>query len=388
MESKPKLIVCLSRFPFPLDKGDKLRAYHQIKDLSTNFDIYLICTTDCKTKEKYRNEIAIFCKEIHVFELKKWKIYLQLLITIFTNKPFQVAYFYQFSIQNKINHLLYRIKPNHIYSQLIRSSEYVKNYHECSKTLDYMDTFSKGIERRMISKKGILKWIFQQEYQRLSNYERQIFEYFEHHTIISEQDRSYISHPRQKEITIIKNGVDAHFSPSENSPKSIDLLFTGNMGYPPNVEAANFIYHSILPKLSRTTNCLIAGVNPPNSLQKLSNNQFKITGWVSDMRDCYAISKVFIAPMFIGTGLQNKLLEAMAMGIPCITTSLANKALGATPDKEILIANNADEFITQYKRLLEDSYLYTQLVKNGKEYVLLHFSWSQCNKTLTNLIVS
>ena len=103
------------------------------------------------------------------------------------------------------------------------------------------------------------------------------------------------------------------------------------------------------------------------------------------MRDCYAISKVFIAPMFIGTGLQNKLLEAMAMGIPCITTSLANKALGATPDKEILIANNADEFITQYKRLLEDSYFYTQLVKNGKEYVLLHFSWSQCNKTQTYL---
>ncbi len=388
MESKPKLIVCLSRFPFPLEKGDKLRAYHQIKDLSVDFEIYLICTTDCKIKESNKKELAIFCKEIHVFELKKWKIYLQLFFTIFTYKPFQVAYFYQFSIQKKINHLLYRIKPNYIYSQLIRSSEYVKNYHECSKTLDYMDTFSKGIERRMISKKGILKWIFQQEHQRLTHYERQIFEYFEHHTIISEQDRSFISHPRQKEISIIKNGVDTHFSPMENSKKSIDLLFTGNMGYPPNVEAANFIYNSILPNLPKTTQCLIAGVNPPNALQKLTNQNFKVTGWVPDMKECYAVSKVFIAPMFIGTGLQNKLLEAMAMGIPCITTSLANKALGASPDIEILIANNAEEFITQYNRLLEDSTLYTQLAKSGKKYVSTNFSWSQCNKTLSNLIVS
>ncbi len=388
MECKPKLVTCLSRFPFPLDKGDKLRAYHQIRILSEKFDVYLVCTSDVQVKKTQIDELKSYCKEIHVFQLKKWKIYLRLLFNIFTDKPFQVSYFYQYSIQRKINKLLKEIHPNYIYSQLIRTSEYVKNYHECSKTLDYMDAFSKGVERRMLPKKGVLKWIFQQEHQRLVNYERQIFEYFEHHCIISEQDRSFIYHPKFNQIVIVKNGVDKYFHSSSNVSKTIDILFTGNMGYPPNVEAAQFIYDSILPKLSIDVNCLIAGINPPRTLQKLNSKSFNVSGWVPDMRICYEKSKVFIAPMFIGTGLQNKLLEAMAMGIPCITTTLANKALQATSEQEILIANSPEEFIEQFERLISDELLYKQLATNAKSFVSNNYSWNQCNSALIKLIIS
>ncbi len=388
MEFKPKLVTCLSRFPYPLDKGDKLRAYHQIRVLSEKFDIYLVCTSDVQVTNKQIDELKSYCKEIHVFQLKKWKIYLRLLFTVFSNKPFQVSYFYQYSIQLKINKLLKEIQPHYIYSQLIRTSEYVKNYHECSKTLDYMDAFSKGIERRMLQKKGVLKWIFQQEHQRLVNYERQIFEYFEHHCIISEQDRSFIYHPKYNQIVIVKNGVDKYFHASNDESKTIDILFTGNMGYPPNVEAAQFIYNSILPKLTMNPTCLIAGINPPHSLQKLNSKSFNVSGWVPDMRTCYEKSKVFIAPMFIGTGLQNKLLEAMAMGIPCITTTLANKALQATPEQEILIANSPEEFTKQFERLISDEQLYKQLAKNAIFFVNNNYSWSQCNSALIQLIIS
>lgn len=386
MAHKKKLVICLSRFPFPLDKGDKLRAFHQIEHLASNFDIYLICTSDIKISDSNINVLKNICKEVWIFELTPWKIVWNLFLTIFNNKPFQVAYFYQFWIHRKINKVLEEIQPDFIYSQLIRTSEYVKNYHACSKTLDYMDAFSKGIERRMISKKGITRWIFKQEYQRLLNYERQIFEYFEHHTIISEQDRTFIAHPRQKEITILPNGVSPFNEDNYTKSKNTDLLFTGNMGYPPNVEAAFFIHHKILPFLPNNTNCLIAGVNPPTSLKKLANKQFQVSGWVEDMGECYAKSRIFIAPMFIGTGLQNKLLEAMAMGIPCITTSLANKALQANPDVEILIANTSEEFVNQITKLQADPQLYTQISQQGKNYVLSNFAWKTCNEKLIELI--
>ena len=386
MAHKKKLVVCLSRFPYPLDKGDKLRAFHQIKQLAISFEVYLICTTDTAVNSTQINVLKEFCKEVFVFKLSPWKIGCNLFLTIFSTKPFQVAYFYQFSIHRKIKTLLSEIQPDFIYSQLIRTSEYVKNYHACSKTLDYMDAFSKGIERRMSSKKGIVRWVFKQEFQRLLNYERQIFEYFEHHTIISEQDRSFIAHPRQKEIIIIPNGV-AHFALEKYKPiKNIDLLFTGNMGYPPNVEAALFIYQKVLPYLSDTTTCLIAGVNPPISLKKLASETFRVSGWVEDMGECYAKSKIFIAPMFIGTGLQNKLLEAMAMGIPCITTTLANKALQATPNEEILIANSPSEFASQITNLQEDKILYNRIADQGKNYVRTNFSWEKCNDLLRDLI--
>lgn len=384
MFPKKKLVVCLSRFPYPLDKGDKLRAFHQITYLAKNFDVYLICTTDTAITSEQQQVLLNICKEVHVFQLKKWKIILNLLLNILSEKPFQVAYFYQNSIQRKINVLLEKMQPDFIYSQLIRTSEYVKNYHACSKTLDYMDTFSKGIERRMFAKKGIVRWIFKEEFQRLLNYERQIFEYFENHTIISEQDRSFIAHPRQQEIEIISNGVEFH--ESKTISKTVDILFTGNMGYPPNVEAAKFICQQIIPNLSSETNCLIAGVNPPTSLKKLENNQITISGWVPDMNACYAKSAIFIAPMFIGTGLQNKLLEAMAMGVPCITTTLANKALQATPNEEILIANTKEEFVTQINRLKNDKELYHKISTQGKNYVTSHFSWETINQLLAELI--
>jgi glycosyltransferase involved in cell wall biosynthesis len=249
-----------------------------------------------------------------------------------------------------------------------------------------MDAFSKGIERRMIYKKGIVRWIFKQEYQRLLHYERQIFEYFEHHTIISEQDRSFIAHPKQKEIVIIPNGVTYFKEEEYTVDKQVDLLFTGNMGYPPNMEAAFFIYHKIRPYLSNQTRFLIAGVNPPTNLKKLTSQTFHVSGWVEDMGECYAKSKIFIAPMFIGTGLQNKLLEAMAMGIPCITTTLANKALNASPDTEILIANSPEEFVHQITKLQNDSELYERISQQGKKYVRANFSWEKCNELLSNLL--
>ncbi len=386
MSNKKKIVVCLSRFPYPLDKGDKLRAYNQIKQLTTIFDVYLICTTDIQIEDEKLNVLTNICKEVHVFKLNKWKITWRLIANIISNKPFQVAYFHQHSIQRKINQLLNLITPDYIFSQLIRTSEYVKDYHDCPKTLDYMDAFSKGIERRMSSKKGFTQWVFKQEHQRLLSYERQIFEYFEHHTIISEQDRSYIAHPKQHEITVIPNGVqlfeDLHYDFSKN----IDLLFTGNMGYPPNVEAAYFIHKQLIPLLPKTYKCLIAGINPPTFLKKLSNEYFQISGWVPDMGECYAKSKIFIAPMFIGTGLQNKLLEAMAMGLPCITTTLANKALNAKPNHEILIANSPEEYINQINLLQSNHDLQERISKNGKEYVVANFSWSKCNEELIQLI--
>ena len=90
--------------------------------------------------------------------------------------------------------------------------------------------------------------------------------------------------------------------------------------------------------------------------------------------------------MFIGTGLQNKLLEAMAMGIPCITTTLANKALQATPNEEILIANSPAEFVSQITNLQEDKILYDRIAEQGKNYVRANFSWEKCNDLLHDLI--
>lgn len=388
--NKPVLAVILSRFPFPLEKGDKLRAYYQIKDLSKDFDIELICISDIKVSAENLKELDAFCKNIHVFQLNKIGILWSLFTGLFSKKPFQVHYFYQRWIHQKINEIILKTKPQHIYCQLIRASEYVKNHHQCKKTLDYMDALSKGMERRMQSAKGVRKELMKTESKRLTAYERSIFDYFEFHTIISKQDRQFILHPKQNTIQIIPNGVDQKFFEFDIQPSPpFDLVFTGNMSYPPNIEAALYIKNQLMPLLEKeipTIQCLISGANPTNQLKKCDAPNFNVSGWVEDIRDSYARARIFIAPMMLGTGLQNKLLEAMAMGLPCITTTLANNALKAIPNEQILIADQEIDFVIQIQRLINDSVYYQQIAEAGKAFVKENYQWSAINERLIGMI--
>lgn len=379
-------MVVTSRFPYPLEKGDKLRAYYQIKELAESMEVILFSLSDEKVNAAQIAALKPFCKEIHTFKTHKWISWINAGLNIFSSKPFQVGYFYRSSIQRKINKILQNIKPDHIYAQLIRTTEYIKNYHACPKTIDYMDALSKGMERRTKEATLLKKWIFNQEYQRLVQYENAIFEYFEHHTIISQQDQREIFHKKNHEITIIPNGVAKTFFEKPNTEKIYDIVFTGNMSYPPNVTAAKYIVEKLLPKLPENTKLLLAGASPSAEIKALENQHVTVSGWVDDIRESYAQGNVFIAPMFLGTGLQNKLLEAMALGLPCITSPLANNALGAIDQEQILLAETETSFINQIRYLLSHPEEAKMIGQNGKLFVKDNYDWKATTQKLIDLI--
>lgn len=386
-DKKPSLVAVLSRFPFPLEKGDKLRAYHQLREMSKTFDIHLICISEKPVPEEHQKEILGFCREIHVFELPKWKSWLYAARMLFATKPLQVGYFYSKNIQKRVHSILKTVQPAHIFCQLVRASEYVKNYHNCPKTLDYMDAFSMGIERRISLQPFYLRWVFRLESKRLAQYERQIYDYFEVHTIISEQDARLLGTSPNQKITCIPNGVSSRFL-TYSSPEMTrkELVFVGNLNYPPNVEAVKYILFQILPlaeKESKNWTFLAAGAEPSeeitNAFKKVKNAE--LLADVVDIREAYCAGKVFVAPMIIGTGLQNKLLEAMALGIPCVTTSLANNALEAREKEEICIANSPAEFVKEITYLLEPENA-SKMGLAGQNLIRNQFSWEKCTSKL------
>jgi glycosyltransferase involved in cell wall biosynthesis len=173
-----------------------------------------------------------------------------------------------------------------------------------------------------------VRWVFKSEWRKLMLYENVIFEYFENHLIISAQDRAQMTHPKRDAIHVLPNGVNENFlNYTSTSEPEFDICFVGNLSYPPNIEAVKFIVQEILPTASAQgvkLKCLISGANAGPQIMQFQN-QVSITGWVDDIRQSYTNAKIFVAPMFIGTGLQNKLLEAMALGVPCITTDLAHR---------------------------------------------------------------
>lgn len=386
---KYNIVVTTSRFPYPLEKGDKLRAFFQIKELAKSFNIHLLSISDKEIEPNSIKELEKYCADVKVYVLPKWKSFLNTALSIFSNKPFQVGYFYSRKINKAIQTYLTDLKPDHIYCQLLRSAEYVKDYHDCSKTIDYMDALSKGIERRIDKAKWFEKWFYVKEHKRLVIYESLLFDFFENKTIISEQDRDLIFHKDRKKISVIPNGVGPSFFEEVAIEKKFDLLFTGNMSYPPNIEAAEILINQILPKLKTThkqVSVLISGTSPHQRVLDLASNNVTISGWVDDIRESYASSKVFIAPMFIGTGLQNKLLEAMAMKMPCITTNLANNALQATAGDNIFIANSIAEFVDKIDNLLASPESQDSTGKSACQFVQENYQWNVCTAPLIQLI--
>ena len=381
-----KIFVLLPRIPYPLEKGDKLRAFNQIKQLAKHNEIVLCALNDnsqVSEQDAFR-ALQPYCQSINFIKISKPQIVLGLARAFFKGLPMQCGYFYNRNAAKKINALIEKHKPDMLFGQLLRVAEYIRKKN-IPKTIDYQDVFSYGMKRRADIASPITRPIFSMEYKRLKRYEAAIFDDFDVKTIISESDRELIAHPKKNEILIIPNGVDHEFFAPQEREKKYDIVFTGNMSYAPNVNAVEYLANEILPivwKQIPNAKMYVAGATPDPKVKKAACDNIVISGWLDDIRDAYAQSRIFIAPMRIGTGLQNKLLEAMSMGLPTITTPLANGSLGAENGKEILVGSNAKELAQHIITLLTDKGKAQQIAQAGFDFTNRVYDWGKATQIM------
>ncbi|MFN0033050.1 MAG: glycosyltransferase [Flavobacteriales bacterium] len=376
-----RIAMMVSRIPWPLEKGDKLRAYHQLRHLSTHHEVHLFCLSDIPPDTDGLEHLRTITPHIYVYKLSKLRMVFRMVFSLFSRMPWQVHYFFQKNISHQLKKDLLAINPDHVYCQLLRTSEYVKHIHHIPKTLDYMDALSAGYKRRLAGAHWWQRPLVAEEARRLQIYENLIFEYFEHHTIISEQDRMLIFHPMRERIAVVANGVDTqYFMPQAIHAPTYELLFTGNMSYPPNVECACRLALEVLPIVRKQyphAKLLLCGTTPAREVRALANDAVHVSGWVADMRHAYHSARVFAAPMSSGSGLQNKLLEAMSSGMPCVTTPLAASPVGATHWNNMLVAENNTEIAKHIISLLDNKQLADEMGRQARNTVIQHFSWQQ-----------
>jgi sugar transferase (PEP-CTERM/EpsH1 system associated) len=373
-----KVLIIAPRFPYPIEKGDKLRLYHQIRILSRSHSIHLIALSDVEVEQKHIEHLQQYVESIQVFRQFKIAIYLRYLSRLFSKLPLQVLYFYNENIHRKIEEITIRIAPDVIYNQLIRTTEYTRKL-KGFKVLDYMDAFSTGMHNRLDNSKPPFKWIYGLEKKRLLKYEALVYDDFDAHTIISEQDKDRMPiGDTSKNIDVIPNGVDTEYFNPQKSDKKYDICFVGNMGYRPNIIAAELLCQEILPPLYEKypdLKVLIAGARPHQRVKMLKNKHVHISGWLEDIRQAYNESEIFVAPIFTGIGQQNKVLEAMSMGMSVICTPNVNHPIGSIPGKEVLVAENNSDFRNNIATLLDDGNKRGTLGKNSRIFVRNQYSW-------------
>ena len=381
-----KIFVLLSRIPYPLEKGDKLRAFNQIKQLSKRNEIVLCALNDDPkvSKQDAFRALQPYCQSINFVRISKLQILLGLVRAFFKGLPMQCGYFFNRKAAKKVNALIAKHKPDMLFCQLLRTAEYIR-HKDIPKTIDYQDIFSYGMKRRADVASFVTRPIYTMEYRRLCRYEAAIFDDFDVRTIISEPDRALFPHEKRDEILIVPNGVDHEKYHPMDCEKKYDLVFTGNMSYAPNVNAVEYLADEILPivwKSRPETTLYIAGATPDPRVKKAASDKIIVSGWLDDIRTAYAESRVFIAPMRIGTGLQNKLLEAMSMRLPAITSPLANASLGAKPNEEILVGSNAEEMAQHIITLLTNREKAEPIAQAGFDFTNRVYDWGKATEVM------
>lgn len=373
---QPKLLILTSRFPYPLEKGDKLRLYHQIKHLHHYFTISLVCLSEGEVNDGDRNELSPFCNDIYSFNIGAPNNIVSGLTSLFSGKPIQVCHFFNKKIREAIRKLIIKENPDIIYAQLVRMMPYLSEIRRIPRVLDIMDAMSLNMLNEAKKRFFPMSWVYNREARLLSELEKKAVKQFDYLTIISERDRDMISGNHSK-LVVVPNGVSTdYFNPEIESEKEYDIGFIGNMGYLPNVNAAIFLIEKVIKPYFPELKVLIAGARPDSRVKALESNKVHVTGWIEDIRVAYASCTLFVAPLFTGAGLQNKILEAMAMKVPCITTSHVNNGCKAQPNQELLIADTADEFAMSIKNLLKNKEKRDSLALKGRKFVEQSYQWS------------
>lgn len=385
-----KFLIITPRLPYPIDKGDKLRAFYQIKYLSQNHEIFLYSLNEHGTDSDCHEELKKYCKKVKVKNLSRKEIFINLLRGILKKIPFQTAYYYSNNTKNDIENFIDEVKPDLIYCQLIRAAEFLKETANIPKVIDFIDVISKGLERRIQQSNFLWKIILKEELRRVIRYEEEVFNSFDKTLIITEEDKNFLLFEGKENVIIVPNGVDMEFFHPIPFPKKYHLFFSGNLNYPPNINASQFIAEKILPHLKEKlpdVKILIGGASPNPSVVSLQSENIIVKGWVEDIRDYYKESSIFLAPMQMGTGLQNKLLQAMAMKIPCIVSELTAKGLSNGEKDFVLVANTPNEYTELALKLIHDESFANELAVKGYNFVKDRYDWNAIIANLEKILL-
>ena len=376
-----KILFVANRVPYPPFRGDKLKIYNLAKRLSVHHEIHLITFAESKEDYNYGEELGKLFKQVHIISLPKWQSYLNCLIAIFSNIPFQVAYFKSRKMNHLVQDFLNKNQINIIHTQHLRMAQFTFEI-EMPKILDLPDAFSLYWKRRIENQTNPIKRFLEKiEFKRLYKFEGEIVKKFNLGLVCSREDLNYMKDEHgSTNIDLLRNGVDLDTFKSDGHDYSNNstLLFTGNMDYAPNVDAVGYFVKDIFPFISAkfpNVNFIIAGQRPLKQVMDLKAPNIEITGFIPDLKVMYQQASIVVSPLRFGAGTQNKVLEAMAMGIPVVSGNIGFEGLEIENGEGVFLETNPTEFANKVIELLQSESLRQLTGTKGNLVAKEKFSW-------------
>ncbi|WP_343669749.1 glycosyltransferase [Paraburkholderia heleia] len=377
--NKKKLLVLTPRLPYPVIGGDKLRIYHLCKALSRQYSLTLL--TLCDTREEMDCELpedGVFDRVERVF-LSKARSYMNTLLALPTRTPLQVAYYRSRAFAAAVERML----PSHdgVLVHLVRCAEYVRKSDK-PRVLEMTDAISLNYSRvkQLKNARGLKSRVLGLEAKRLGDYERAIVDDFDLSVLVSQTDKDYLfPGSNAGNVMVCSNGVDLSGLPySVRSMASRVLIFIGDMRTVQNEDMCHFFAQEVLPLLRKRADYrfrIVGSISLELAERFRAYDGVEVTGRVASVADAARDGAIGVCPMRIGAGVQNKILEYMALGLPVVATSLGYEGLGARSGHDLLIADSPPEFAERIEWLTTNEAAAVQMARGGRAFVEQEHEW-------------
>jgi sugar transferase (PEP-CTERM/EpsH1 system associated) len=375
------LFLC-HHFPYPPDHGARIRAFHFIRHLSQTNSVTVATLAHTQQELIQGQGLKEYCHRVIAEVIPSRVRWGRALRALYSSTPSSVAYFRSVSLQRQIDDLLASENFDAIIVLCAFMAQYVLAWRGGCRILDYGDIDSAKWRDYSRYKAIPLSWAYAWEAAKLRNYERRIARHFHHCTVIS---RGELEEFQRFEVdvpcAIVPNGVDTDyfFYDAGNRNGAPTIVFLGRMDYFPNVDGVQYFVREVFPLVRKKLPAVelrIIGSNPAKSVRELAKiPNVSITGYVQDVRSYLRGAAVSIAPLRIARGTQNKILEALAIGIPTVATPEAAKGVECVPGKQLLVADCATAFAEEVIRVIEDSSLRKNLAEAGRLQIEQVYGW-------------
>jgi len=375
-----RILVLSSRVPYPLVAGYCHRIYHVSKILASKYQVDLLAINESGIKVEELEEFNKIFNNIILFDYKSLKQKIRALLKIFTSKPIQVNLYYLRTIQDWINkHFL---EYDLIYVNHIRMAEYLKGIPR-KKVLDYHDAISMHYGDALKMATGFWKIFYSLENKKLLPYELEALEKFDKYFITSPIDKEYLlsKAANPANIEVIPMGVNEKLLNVDHKPQEEDwLVFLGKMDYYPNEDAVIYFTNEVFPIIKsqlKNLKFIIVGAYPSKKVQSLRKSAgVEVTGFVDDPYEYLERAKVVVAPIRLGAGIQNKILEAMALQKTVVTTSIGARGIAGGKDgKHFVVSDNPEEMAHAIIKLIKDSKTRKEIGQNARALIEDRYTW-------------
>ncbi len=365
-----RILFLAHRLPYPPNKGDKIRSFWELTTLSKRHDVDLFCFYDDPQDQCQSANLRNYCQSCYVEPISAIGSRIHAASALVIGQSLSTAFFYSETMAKRIADAIQSRSYDLVFVFGSSMAQYVEPWPHLPRILDLVDVDSDKWTQYSSRSRGPLSWLWKLEGRRLQRYESTLVHAFSNTLVCTEAEaqllRSKVPNGR---IEVLQNWLDMEYYRPETVPvpekiRSLQpyVIFTGTMDYFPNIDAVQFFCREVLPLIRSQVPKLrfvIAGRNPSAHVMRLAEDPaIEVTGTVADIRPYLRGAAVAIAPMRIARGVQNKILEALAMDVPVVASSVAAAALpqalglllAAEAEPRLLAARAVDHLLDPAQR--------------------------------------